>query len=332
VTKIKGAFTFVRLAILPALLLAGFTLHLWYWHQIDHDGRTILCPVERKTERIDRRSQDDSWKPVFHVELACDWPAAGAPFASPAFDTNEQEYDRLQRGMPLEVRYLRDVPLPLLVIGISGAHLARETLDVHVLRIANVFGPIAVIIGYILVLSLLGWLMTRYKRRGLYIAFFVLLGIAVIYMLTPTLPVGVSGQTATATATITDMRVFERLLDTSRSQGIEASVPYELLVLEFVPSGRREPVLAGDMIDVNSRPGLAVGQQVAITYETAHPRHANVQNATRMYYWRNVEGAIIEGFFVIGFLVGGTLLWEYIKRRGREAIEQARERARDRAL
>jgi hypothetical protein len=86
------------------------------------------------------------------------------------------------------------------------------------------------------------------------------------------------------------------------------------------------------MIDIDSGPGLAVGQQVAIDYEIDHPRRANVQGATRLYYWRNVEGAFVEGFFVVGFLIGGALLWEYIKRRVKEAYEQARERARDRAM
>jgi hypothetical protein len=193
--------------------------------------------------------------------------------------------------------------------------------------------PASLIVGYLLALSFLGWLMSKRGLKPAMWAFFAMLAIALLYILTPTLPITISGKTAHATATIKEMRVHTLLSGGRRSRSrIEATVPYELLVLEFVPSGRHEPVLAGDMIDVSSRPDLAVGQQVAIDYEVDHPRRANIQGATRLYYWRNVEGAIISGFATIALLVGATLAWQFIKLRGKQALEQARERARDRAM
>ena len=322
----------MRLAILPALVLAGFATHFWFWRDVDLHGRLITCTTDRKEERIDRRSHDDSWTPAFHVSLACNSNDTGNYYFAPAFDTDEQEFDRIQKGSPFEVRYLSGVPLPLLLVGISGGHLARETLPIHAARMSAWLLPASLIVGYFLALSFLGWMMSKHKIRAAWWAFFVLLGIGLLYILTPTLPVTLSGKTAQATATIKDMRVHDRLLDSSKSRGIDASVPYELLVLEFIPAGRHEPVLAGDMIDVSSKPALAVGQQVPIDYEIDHPRHAHIQGATRLYYWRNVEGAIISGFATIALLVGATLAWEFIKLRGKQALEQARERARDRAL
>jgi len=68
---------------------------------------------------------------------------------------------------------------------------------------------------------------------------------------------------------------------------------------------------------------------VTIDYEVDHPRRANIQGAHRLYYWENVYGAIIEGILMFGFLVAGTLLWEFIKKRAKQALADAQERARD---
>jgi hypothetical protein len=333
VTKIstRTLATLVRLSILPALVLAGFSLHLWYWQQVDLRGQTITCTVDRKDERIDRRMRSDGWSPSFHVSLTCPWSGAGAPMF-PAFDTDAEEFDRIQHGTPFDVRYLSSVPLPLLLVGISGNHLARDTLGVHLASMAIRLAPVIAIVGYGGCLSFLGFLMSRYKIAGLKWAFFGLLLPGILWALTPTLPITLSGTTAEGTATVKELHQYTRMLDSRRSRGIGAITPYELVVLQFVPAGRREPVLAADMIDIGSRSDLAVGHQVAIDYEVDHPRRANIQGARRLYYWENVGGAIVEGALLLGFLIGGTLLWEYLKRRARETFEQARERARDQEM
>jgi hypothetical protein len=86
------------------------------------------------------------------------------------------------------------------------------------------------------------------------------------------------------------------------------------------------------MIDTGSYQALAAGQQVPIDYEVARPRRANIQGARRLYYWENVEWAFIEGFLTIGFVVAGTLLWELIKKRAKQALADAQERARDQQM
>lgn len=304
---------------------------MWYWQQIDLHGRNLTCTVDRKDERIDHRTRSDSWTPTFHVSLSCPFTEAGAPMF-PAFDTDAQEFDQIQRGTPFEVRYLRSVPLPLLLVGISSSHLVRETLDVHLAKTFAGFVPLLAIAAYVLTLSFLGYLASKRKVPGLRWAFFGLLAPGVLWILTPTLPVTLSGKTVPATATVKELHQFTRILDSSRSHGLQAVTPYEIVVLQFVPQGHHEPVLAADMIDTGSRSDLAVGQQVQIDYEVARPRRANIQGARRLYYWENVEGALVEAALMMGFLIGGTLLWEFLKRRARQAMIDARERARDRAL
>jgi hypothetical protein len=330
--SIRSILHWVRGLVLLALVLAGFTLHFWYWYEIDARGTTISCPVSSKHERIQHRTRDDGWSPVFHVELACRWSEPGAPLSQPAFDTDEAEFDRIQPGTPFEVRYLPDVPMPLFLVGINGAHLARETIAIHIGRAFATLGPLLAIGGYLLLIVFFGWLISKRKGRGVMWIFFGLLAGAFIYVLTPTLPLVISGRTAHATATIKEMQAHTRILTSRKSSGINASTPYELVVLEYVPSGRRESVLAADMIDIASQPTLTVGQQVAIDYEVDHPRRANITGATREYYHDNVIGAILVGFATIALFVGGTLAWEAIKRRGKRALDEARERARDRAL
>ncbi len=252
----------------------------------------------------------------------------------PTFDTDEQEFDRIQKGQPFEVRYL-EVPIGLLFLGVVPAHLARETVDLHIASVLARFTPNAWIVAYVLVLAFLILIVTKstWCIPGARWALFAMIGIGAIYILTPTLPVTLSGPTQQATATVKELHTFTKIIRSrSRSRGIDASTPYELVVLQYVPAGRRDPVIAGDMIDIASQKDLAVGQQVAIDYETAHPRHANIRGATRAYYRENVQGAILSGFATIALLVGATLAWEAVKRRGKKAMEEARERARDRAL
>lgn len=315
---------------MPGLVLALIALHLYYWQQIDLRGRPITCTVDRKDERIDHRSRSDSWTPVFRVTLTCPWREAGAP-SFPTFDTDEAEYDRLQRGMPFEVRYVQ-VPIPLMLLGAPASHLARETTSVHIAHAIAKFTPIAGIAAYLLVLSFLGWLLSRHKIPGLRWIFFAMLLVALIWALTPTLPIIVSGTTAQTTATVKEVYRFTRLLDSKKSHGIDAITPYELVVLQYLPQGRKEPVLGADMIDTGSYQPLAAGQQVPIDYEVASPRRANIQGARRLYYWENVEGAIVEGALIVGFLIGGSLLWDFIKKRAKQALADAQERARDQEM
>jgi hypothetical protein len=172
----------------------------------------------------------------------------------------------------------------------------------------------------------------KLRVPGLRWVFFAIIAVGVIWILTPTLPVTVSGPTQQATATVKELHTHTRLLDSSRSRGIDASTPYELVVMQFKPAGYEEPIIAADMIDIASQKTLATGQQVTIDYETAHPRRVNIRGATREYYRENVQGAILSGFATVALFVGGALAWEAIKRRGKKAMEDARDRARDRAL
>src|SRR5262249_40839425 len=163
-------------------------------------------------------TNSDGWTHVFHVTLTCPYTAASAP-NFPTFDTDAAEFDRIQRGTPFAVRYLPDVPLPLLIVGVTSAHLARDTVDVHVEKLIVTLTPVVLFVGYLGTLSFLGYLMSKHKIPGIRWAFFGLLLPGVLWMLTPTLPVTLTGPTTSGTATVKEFHVFNHMLQSSRSSG-----------------------------------------------------------------------------------------------------------------
>ena len=60
---------------------------------------------------------------------------------------------------------------------------------------------------------------------------------------------------------------IDKLFAGSRSRGMFASQPVEVVGIEFVPEGRTESVLAVDLIDSGSIAGLKVNAPVDVEYE-----------------------------------------------------------------
>src|SRR6266508_3287668 len=119
----------LALSFVAAVFVAVCSLQIWYWQKIDAEGGVMRCKVDRKDERIDKTSHSDSWTQLFRVTLDCPWTDANVPMF-PTFDTDEQEFDRIQKGAIFEMRYL-PVPLGYRFLGVSAAHLARESADMH---------------------------------------------------------------------------------------------------------------------------------------------------------------------------------------------------------
>jgi hypothetical protein len=75
-----------------------------------------------------------------------------------------------------------------------------------------------------------------------------------------------------------------------------------------------EPVLAVDLIDAGSLPGLREGSPVAIDYEAASPRTAHIQNATRTFVGRNIRGMAVDGVLCVLLLIGMLAAAQFIGR------------------
>src|SRR6266542_6123068 len=193
----------LALFFLAGLFLAVCYLQIWYWQKIDAEGGVMRCTVDRKEERIDKTSRSDAWTPLFRVTLDCPWTDANVP-VFPTFDTDEQEFDRLQRSTPFEMRYL-SVPLGYRFLGVSASHLARESADMHAAKMIARFRPLMLIAAYLGILALLIDIVSKHRVPGARWALVVVGFVGVIWLLMPTLPVTVSGKLLPATATVKEL-------------------------------------------------------------------------------------------------------------------------------
>ena len=117
-----------------------------------------------------------------------------------------------------------------------------------------------------------------------------------------------------ATGRVTGVSQIDRIFEGRRSRGMDTEQPIQVVGVEFVPAGRTEPVLAVDLIDSGSVPGLKTNAELAIDYEAASPRTAHIRSATRSFPARNLRGIAIESALGLGIIVGFLAIANWIGR------------------
>lgn len=106
----------------------------------------------------------------------------------------------------------------------------------------------------------------------------------------------------TASGTIKTLETWKYLFAGSHDRDAIrwiADQPVTVTGVEFVPEGKTEPVVAVDLIDEGSIPGLAEHSAVNIDYESASPRVAYIRGATRRFAGRNLRGLVLQGFSML---------------------------------
>jgi hypothetical protein len=95
----------------------------------------------------------------------------------------------------------------------------------------------------------------------------------------------------TATAIVGDIEPFKTTphygTDASILDGRDLTQPYQSVELTYVPGPGRDSVRAVDAIDLGSAGKLVTGALVAIRYDPATPREAQLAKATRTFRSRN---------------------------------------------
>ena len=223
-------------------------------------------------------------------------------------------YDRLRAGDGVRVRYVPNETLRRLR-GLSPARLETQLpLGSFVARLGSGFTGILAAIGLWLLLL---WIWSKWRNGWLALVLFVYMFVGVLYAESGWPGPAPSGPSATSIATVQAVHQVTRIWETRRRSGEEAAQPYSIVELAFVPEGRTDPVVAVDLVDAKSVPGLEKGGTVPISYSVRDPRSAQVDGATRTYYWKN-----LRGIGLIGLGVGVLLLlgWLFGRRRaGRRA-------------
>jgi hypothetical protein len=282
---------------------------------LDQRGVTIPGRISSKSESVSVHYS--TWSRSAQVTVEYQAPdAAGVSFFNTELDPDR--YDLFHVGQPVTLRYLlrKDIPeLPL-------SSVLREIHALPMVRLADqrAFAGIAAVFegngtgvwrwiaGAILVLAT--WRIAGWPRFGWAVGIFCVAGLtAVLVEEFPTPTPRPANNVRQASGRVRSVDRIDRLFSGSRSRG--------------VPAGRTESVVAVDLIDAGSIPGLKLDSMVTVQYEAETPRTAYLQNATRKFVRRNLNGIILQAALYVGVLVAFWAAAQWIGRAFHRLIERA---------
>src|SRR3979490_1009677 len=107
---------------------------------------------------------------------------------------------------------------------------------------------------------------------------------------------------------------IDRLFEGAHERGIMADQPVDVVGVEFVPDGRTGPVVAVDLIDHGSVPGLKEQSTVTFEYEGTSPRTAYIDHATRTFPKRNFSGIVLWGLLSLATLIALVAAGQWISK------------------
>ncbi len=309
----------IQLAFLGAiaLLVAPFVLSSLY---TDRRGITIDGRIYAKREGF--RTSDSSWSRHCEVTVQYSPPdRPGTAFHTESLDT--AAFDSLHKGETVPLHYLlrRDIPqIPL-------ADLLSRMGILPVVRLAGrsafsgldplIHGAGRRVLDWILAAALLlvVWRFARWPFFGWAVAVCCVIAFAVLLAgQFPRPTPAPAGDVRQATGRVTGISVIDHIFEGSRTRGILADEPIQIVGVEFVPAGRTEPVLAVDLVDAGSIPALKTDALLAIDYEAASPRTAHIHAATRTFAARNLRGMALEGLLGLAVIVALLALANWIGR------------------
>ena len=291
-------------------------------------GITLRGKVYHKSETVS--VSYSGWQ--LHREMTIEHPFpenGGVSFFG--VQPDEQQYDSLWTGQPVDVRYLlrRDLPkLPL----------TDMLWQIHALPIAALQSPrisrssglrssgaklAAGLAGGLLMLVVL-WRVTRASTLGWVVAAAVAGGVVWLFIqdfprATPNPNVAVRH----GIARVQSISHIDSLFEGGRTRGFNAAQPIDIVGFAFIPEGRTEAVVAVDLID---RGSLAIeeGSPAVIEYEANSPRTARLAGAKRTFPLRNLYGAMVQCALSLGLLLSGLAITEWIRRRWRRLTRPER--------
>ncbi len=284
------------------------------------DQRGILIPghVVSKDEYI--TVDYSSW--TRHLE-------AGVQYEPPDDDSatflkarvGEEHFDALRKGDVVQLRYLPRKDLPnwpgfktmreMRVL--PSVRLASERTGTGLAADINQHGhALAAVLAIAVVL--LRWRWLRLTLLLWAVVACVLVGLAFSYVETFPRPTRAPHEgLRTAAGTVKSIEHWKELFRSAQDRSAIrwiADQPIAVAGIEFVPEGRTAPVVAVDLIDDGSLPGLVEHSAVNVDYESASPRVAYIQGATRRFAERNLKGLAWQ---LIDMLIVTVVLLSIVK-------------------
>jgi hypothetical protein len=314
---------FILLVLVGGLVLLAspFVISSLY---VDQRGITITGRVYFKREVV--TIHNSGWNRYAQATIEYAAPdQSGVSFFDARLDP--EHYDALHKGQAVSLHYLRRRDIPTVPL----SHVLSEMHALPTVRLAgqkafsdlrrsftrNVIILCGVIAGVVILLFL--WRATRLPGFWWAVGLCVLVAIAALLIQdfpTPTPRPAI--HVLKASARVSSVGRIYRLFEGSHDQGVIADQPIEVVGIEFVPAGRTEPVVAVDLIDKASVPGLKENSIVPIEYEGESPRTAYIQTATRTFVSRNLSGIAVQTVLSVlvlaAFLLGALFIGRAWKR------------------
>jgi hypothetical protein len=277
---------------------------------LDERGISIPGRIYHKSEYI--KVTYSGWERSRDATIEYTVPESGGVSFFDVYP-EEQQYDAMHVPQTVQVRYLlhRDVPnVPMagFLWEMHALPTVRLISEQNTSKLRALMTPGVRLAGQVLgVLAglFILWLITRWRplawATGTGAA--VGLGLLLWYEFPRPTPVP-SVDVRRGSAHVKSVHRIDKLFAGRRTRGIAADQPIDVVGLEFVPDGRTEPVVAVDLIDRGSVPGLKEQGTVAIQYETHFPRTAHIDGARRTFPERNFSGAVLQGVLSLAVLIG----------------------------
>lgn len=310
-----------RLSLFYFVVTLGILVGGSLW--LDRRGETATAVVKSKHEEIlVHRVPRGGWDRYYRVGV--EFGARDGQLGMATVTVPQARYDALRAGDSLPVRYLPFFPL-----------LARAADR----STGQVFGDLAGRVGadpWLLpfLLWLVGGVIALWIASRVATVAIVLAGLAWMALAFPIqfpashpLPPVTTETTARVTAVTLITKAPARTRSRTRSRVGRSSsesvrrlaMPYEVVQLQFAPSGGPDSVIAVDAVDSASVAGLTAGAIVPIAYDPRSPREARMTLGTRTYRDRNRYHFLVPmlGVGLLGML--GAWGWRVGRRRRRSS-------------
>ena len=287
---------------------------------LDEHGIIIPGRVRHKSETI--KVLYSTWERSCDATIEYTIPETRSASFFTIYPT-PQQYDALQDHQAVEVRYLPRRELPNLP-------LTKILWEMHALptvRLGNfeestklkIFFTPKVVLACKLLAGLAALLFfLRILRSRLFpwvagiaaVAFVAFMELQDFPLPTPAPLIDVRH----GTGHVKSLGRIDKLFEGAHERGFDAEQPVDVAGVEFVPEGRTEPVVAVDLIDHGSIPGLKEHAPVTFEYENRSPRTAYLDRATRTFPKRNLSGLVYWGVLSLAVLIGLFAAWQWISR------------------
>lgn len=287
----KGCGSFIG-PLIFFLLLGGPLLAA----SIDIDMRGAVAPGEVRAKQETISVRYGNWTRRTSIEVSYQ-PVEQSFSENTSIAVDPTTYDRLHVGSEVSVRYQPNPALRAIILLPSARLTQQSTVSAIVDRLPANAAQLGLLAAGGVVLFLL-WRGLRLKIASWLLAAYV--AAAAVYLAYASANYTPPEPRAIANATVREIHETRWRARSSRSGSSIRPDPFDVVELEFVPPGMRDPVVAVDEVDLASGAQLEKAAQTTISYSVANPREAEIVGAAHPSYWGYL---LRNGVYVLVLLV-----------------------------